>query len=160
MANIGRPLKYKTVEELQEAIDDYFDSCVPEVIKDAEGNPVMGKNGMPVLRLNPPTITGLALHLGFVDRRSIYDYKDREEFSLTIKEARLKCENYVESASMDGSIPPAVGIFILKNYNWSDKQEIDFRDKTDYEEQERKLKEIARKAENISPEQKSPEDAS
>ena len=67
---VGRPLKYKTVEELQEAIDAYF-------------------------ALNPerPTVTGLALELGFTDRRSLYDYKEREVFFDIIEKAMLKIES-------------------------------------------------------------------
>jgi hypothetical protein len=63
----GRPLKYKTVEELQEAIDAYF-------------------------ALNPerPTVTGLALHLGFHSRKSFYNYEERPEFSQPIKNALNK----------------------------------------------------------------------
>lgn len=50
--NGGRPPHYKTVEELQSAINDYF-----------EGAP------------DKPTVTGLAYFLGFESRHSIYDYK-------------------------------------------------------------------------------------
>jgi len=95
---VGRPLKYKTVEELQEAIDAYF-------------------------ALNPerPTVTGLALELGFTDRRSFYDYKDREEFSHTIKKAVLRIESMHEANLYNGASTGS--IFWLKNREWSDKQE-------------------------------------
>ncbi len=99
---VGRPLKYKTVEELDEAISKYFDTRTED---------------------KPPTITGLALHLDFTSRQSIYDYKEKPEFTYSIKKARLICENFAEMAALTGG--GAGPIFILKNYGWTDKQEIE-----------------------------------
>jgi hypothetical protein len=62
----GRPLKYKTQEELQDAIDDYF------------------------INAEIPTITGLALHLGFCSRQSMYDYEKTDGFADIIKLARKR----------------------------------------------------------------------
>jgi len=122
----GRPLKYKTNEELQSAIDEFFALCVPELLKDAEDKVILDKSGRPVYRLNPPTLTGLALHLGFESRQSIYDYEKRsDEFSYTIKRARLTCENFAEKGILSGEVFAAAGIFVLKNYGWSDKQELE-----------------------------------
>ena len=121
----GPPLKYKTVEELEKAIQDYFDKCQPEPYKDKEGNILCDSKGKPMIKVNPPTITGLAIALGFSDRRSIYDYKEKPQFAHTIKKARLICENYAELRLLSGDVPPAGPIFILKNYGWRDKQEID-----------------------------------
>lgn len=44
----GRPLKYKTVAELQSAIDGYFKKCEGETLKD-DGKPVLNKYGQPVI---------------------------------------------------------------------------------------------------------------
>jgi len=95
---VGRPLKYKTVEELQEAIDAYF-------------------------ALNPerPTVTGLALHLGFHSRKSFYNYEERPEFLHTIKSATLKIESMHEANLYSGASTGS--IFWLKNREWTDKQE-------------------------------------
>ena len=71
----GRPLKYETVEELDEAINKYF----------AERD----------MLDEPYTITGLALALD-VDRRTLTNYSNKEEFFSTIKRAKLKVENYLE----------------------------------------------------------------
>jgi hypothetical protein len=120
---VGRPLKYQTADELQAAIDEYFEICKPDFLKDAKGDPFLDKFGKPVIVLNPPTISGLALFLGFVNRQSMYDYEDRGEFSCTIKTARTRCENWVENAGLSGNTPPAMAIFALKNYGWKDKTE-------------------------------------
>lgn len=122
----GRPPYFKTVEELDKLIDDYFQKCQPELLKDSEGNVMTDKKGNALWELNPPTITGLALHLGFVSRQSIYDYEKRnDEFSYSIKKARTFCEHYAEKALLTGGIAPAGPIFILKNYGWRDNYHLE-----------------------------------
>lgn len=100
-----RPLKYKTVEELEAAIKEYFNSRQLQVM--------------------PPTVAGLALWLGFEDRRSIYDYKDRPAFSHTIKKAITAMEDYAEQRLLVGEGSSTGAIFWLKNHGWKDKTETD-----------------------------------
>lgn len=122
----GRPPKFNTPEELESIIEAYFASCKPEYVTDDNGNVMMTTKGVPLIRHNPYTITGLALALGFNSRGTIYEYeKKNDQFSDIIKNARLKCENYVEKGTLSGDIPPAPGIFVLKNYGWQDNQGID-----------------------------------
>ena len=112
---------FSSVESMQKIIDKFFDSCKPEITKDDKGNYVYNnKTGLPVYNLNPPTLTGLALALGFCSRQSVYDYEKDKKYSYTIKKARLKCENWLEVNLLSGTIPPASGIFALKNYGWRD----------------------------------------
>jgi hypothetical protein len=120
MNNAGRPPKFNNSEEMQQIIDAYFDKCKPDYEKDNEGKILVTTKGIPIIKLNPPTITGLALALGFVSRQSMYDYEKNEEFTYTIKNARLRCENWVENNLLSGNIAPASGIFALKNYGWRD----------------------------------------
>ena len=122
---VGRPLKYKTAEEMQAGIDEYFELCQPKYATDADGNVLKDNRGNPITELNPPTITGLALHLGFCNRSAMYDYEARGEFCHAVKTARSRCENWVEVNGLQGNTPPAMAIFALKNYGWSDKQEIE-----------------------------------
>jgi len=123
----GRPLKYKTVEELEKHIDLFFEECKSIIMTDAATGKVLTTNsGMPILEHNPPTLTGLALHLGFESRQSIYDYENRnDQFSYTIKHARLRCENWAEKNMLAGNVAPAAGIFVLKNYGWRDDKGLD-----------------------------------
>ena len=66
----GRPSKYKSKEELEARIEKYFKDCKGEVLRDENGSPVLDKYGMPiVVDSRPPTITGLALALGFASRQ-------------------------------------------------------------------------------------------
>ncbi len=101
---------YKTSEELSEAVDDYFKNGVPE--KDV----MMGRD---MVKIPVPTITGLALHLGFCSRQSFYDYEKRPEHSYTIKRARTFIESHYEELLQVGNTTGA--IFALKNMGWIDK---------------------------------------
>ena len=96
----GRPLKFKTEAELKEAIDKYFQYC-------AENK-------------KPETIAGIAYHLG-VERKTIYNYENRDEFLLTIKAARDRILAGLEEALFTEG--KSGQIFLAKNYGYSDKQE-------------------------------------
>jgi hypothetical protein len=117
----GRPPKYKTAEELQTKIEEYFNKGVKRR-KVVVGN---GKNTQ-VVELEVPTITGLVLYLGFESRQSFYDLEKYPEFSYTIKRARTVMEQMYEEALSIGNTTGA--IFALKNFGWVDKQNIDLGD--------------------------------
>lgn len=106
----GRPLKFKTPEEMQEKIDEYFDKMEKPKIA-IDGNPYY----------EPITITGLALAL-HTTRELLCNYEERDEFYDTIKRAKLRVENYAEKMLYLGK-SAAGPIFALKNFNWSDKQQ-------------------------------------
>lgn len=109
----GRPPIFETNEELEDAIQDYFDNVPTKEIYIGD-KPF----DIPVV-----TITGLALHLGFCDRRSFYDYEDKEEFTHTIKRARLMIENDYEMQLRTSTTGQAGVIFGLKNLGWKDQRE-------------------------------------
>ena len=94
---VGRPRIYKTVEEYDEAINDYFerdDCCF--------------------------TITGLALALGFADKSSLYEYQNREDFFFFLKRARMMIEwGYEQRLKTKAS---SGSIFALKNFGWRDQR--------------------------------------
>jgi hypothetical protein len=117
----GRPAKFKTPEEMQAAIDEYFLDC-PDTYDVIVG----GEIGM--VTVPCPTLTGLALYLGFCDRYSMYDYEEREEFSHTIKRARAIMVRIYESEVRFGR-NTAGAIFMLKNFGYSDKQELEVSQK-------------------------------
>ena len=75
--------------------------------------------GRDVVKMPVPTITGLALHLGFCSRQSFYDYESRPEHSYTIKKARTFIEKHYEELLQVGNTTGA--IFALKNMGWLDK---------------------------------------
>lgn len=110
----GAPPKFKSKEELQNAIDDYFSSPPTKPFVTKEGESI----NLPFI-----SITGLCLALGFSSRQSFYDYEKNEEFSYTIKRARMLIENEYEFQLQKGNTTGA--IFALKNFGWKDKTEIE-----------------------------------
>jgi hypothetical protein len=109
----GRPRVYDNPEEMIEQIEAYFN----EYIKEGD-EPLIPSLG------HKPTVTGLALYLGFADRKSLYEYRDKyEEFSSIIKKAltyvEMTYEQLLESKAATGAI------FALKNMGWRDKSELD-----------------------------------
>lgn len=102
MARAGAPPKYKTKEEIEDKIEQYFKSCEGEPLLDKEGNPVLTKFGNPVIiGAKPPTVTGLALALGFSGRQALLNYQGRKEFMDTITRAKSRVEEYAESRLFD-----------------------------------------------------------
>ena len=72
-----------------------------------------------------PTMTGMILFLGFVDRRSASDYEQRnDEYSPIIKNARARIEQLYESIILYRKEGQVTGpIFALKQFGWTDKTE-------------------------------------
>lgn len=104
----GRPLKFKTVDDLQKAIDAYFQEIKESVYVNADGTHIY----------EPLTITGLALALD-TTRQGLMNYEERDEYYDAIKKAKTRIENYAEKR-LFGTTPTGA-IFALKNYGWDDK---------------------------------------
>lgn len=116
----GRPLKYKTVEELQAAIDEYFKYCDNRIqqVYSPKAEAVIE-----VINPAPYTMSGLALAIG-MDRRTLLDYSKRDPFLPTIKAAREKVHADVETRLMEKQATGA--IFNLKNnFGWVDQTHTD-----------------------------------
>ena len=102
---VGRPKKFKTVEELQELINTYFDSCFE----------VDAKTGV-IYQSRPLTVSGLAFALG-TSRQTLMRYeKEFTEYSDTILLAKARIEQYAEEQLFKLRNPNGA-IFALKN-NW------------------------------------------
>lgn len=119
----GRPKIVKTVEELKEGINEYFNSIIKIRFTGEEGNEEQETY------FYKPSVTGLAIHLGYATRQSIYDNSNRDEqFSYMIKKAVTFIEQYHEEALDSKNVTGH--IFALKNMGWTDKQEIETKDVT------------------------------
>lgn len=95
---MARPLKYKSADELQSRVNEYFETT-------------------------KWTLAGLAEFLD-IDRQTLYNYAERDEFFDIIKKAREKVEaKYEERLIYDGQ--PTGVIFALKNMGWKDKTEVE-----------------------------------
>lgn len=108
---MGRPLTFETVEDLERAIDNYFTGC---------DNDISIINGVPVK--SPYTMSGLARALK-VCRQTLLNYEMKGQFLGTIEDARGRCEEYAEKQLFIGKNPSGA-VFALKNYGWTDKQEL------------------------------------
>ena len=89
-------------EEFDRLVDEYHELCVKDKVA--------------------VTFAGMALHLGFSSRRSLYQYEKREGFLHSVKRARLMVEAEYERRLWGTNVAGA--IFALKNHGWSDKQEL------------------------------------
>ncbi len=115
----GRPAHFETDDLLQSKIEEYFIYIKGEKKKSKTGRETKFWARYP----ENATVTGLALYLGFESRQSFYDYEKNEQFSYTIKNARLRVEAAYEQQLL--SYHATGAIFALKNFGWSDKQEVE-----------------------------------
>jgi len=91
----GRPPKFTDPAQLQEKVNEYFESCEGKLLADNEGNPMLDKYGHPIIYGEKPmTTVGLAYHLGFLSKQSLYDYKGRAAFKEIIQKAIMRIEVY------------------------------------------------------------------
>lgn len=130
----GRPLKFQTVEELDRAIQNYFAeqdphtmSALVETGRDSKGNMLFDTRTV-LTDQKPYTMTGLARALG-VDRKTLLNYKKRDEYFPSIQGALNRCAEYAES-QLFGPYANGAKFALTNNYNgeyqpWSDKQAID-----------------------------------
>ncbi len=116
---MARPLKYKTVDELQAAIDQYFKDCEGEPLVDDDGNAITDKHGNPIIvGAKPPTVTGLALALGFASRQALLNYQGKKQFNDTITRAKSRCEEYAESRLFDRDGANGAQFSLKYNFRW------------------------------------------
>lgn len=137
---VGRPPKYKTKEEIEGKVEQYFKSCEGELLRDAEGEPVLDKYGQPVLiGKKPPTITGLALALGFTNRQALLNYQAKREFVDTITRAKSRIEEYTEQRLFDRDGSSGAQFSLRNNFKgWNDKVQSEL----DQEEQRARIEQI------------------
>ena len=124
---VGRPPMYNTAEEMQEIIDDYFEKCKGRVLTDDEQGIIRDKYGIPVfVDVRPPTITGLALALGFTSRQALLNYQAKEEFVDTIMRAKARVECYAEERLFDKDGANGAKFSLANNFEgWKEKKEIE-----------------------------------
>lgn len=122
----GRPPFYNTKEEMQEKIDAYFEECKGRYLVIDE-TVMRDKYGIPVvIDAKPPTITGLALALGFTSRQALLNYQAKDEFVDTITRAKSRVECYAEERLYDKDGANGAKFNLANNFEgWKEKQQID-----------------------------------
>ena len=103
MGEVGRPRAFKSVEEVEEKINAYFNYCEEKE--------------------KPYTMSGLAYYLG-ISRQTLVNYSNQDQFFDTIKKARDKVQMQLEENALSNKANPTFTIFNLKNnFDWKDKIE-------------------------------------
>lgn len=100
---VGRPRKFNSPEELQEKINEFYDYCEAREL--------------------PLSFERLSTFIG-IDRKTIYNYEKKDEYFHSIKEVRERIMADLMEKGLNGSINSTFGIFCLKNYGYSDRQDI------------------------------------
>ena len=116
----GRPMIIETVEELKAKIDEYFEWCDNRAIKKVDSD---GKEYM-VSSPAPYTMSGLARRLG-MDRDTLINYSHREKFFGTIRDARERIHEDVETRLMDTRNEKGAIFNLKNNFKWKDQQELE-----------------------------------
>lgn len=145
---VGRPPKYKNKEEIEGKINAYFRECEGEILKDDEGKPVLNKFGEPVVvNQKPPTVTGLALALGFTSRLDLLRYQGKKEFCNTITRAKSMVEAYAEGRLFDREGSNGAQFSLRNNFKgWNDRVQTEL----DMEEQKARIAQIKAQTERMA----------
>lgn len=115
---------YKTPEEMQEVIDQYFIDCQGKPFLNDDGKPLRDKFGEIVLMdAKPPTVTGLALALGFTSRQALLNYQAKKAFVDTVMRAKSRVEEYAEQRLFDRDGQRGAQFSLEHNFRWKDTDE-------------------------------------
>lgn len=127
-------MAFKNVADLDIAIQKYFDMCNPHVVQrivdsgiNEAGETIWAPRGV-MTEQKPYTMTGLARSLG-IDRRTLKNYSDRDEFFPSIEGARSRCEEFAETM-LYSPFSNGAKFNLTNNYDdWTDKRAIDHTSK-------------------------------
>lgn len=100
----GRPKAFNSVQELEQKIEEFYDYCEQKE--------------------ETLTFERLATFVG-VDRRTLYNYDKKDEYFLAFKKVRERILADIMSKGLSNKINTTFGIFCLKNYGYTDRQEIE-----------------------------------
>jgi hypothetical protein len=118
----GRPKLFTSVEEMQKKIDEYFAYCDNRVV---QGYDNKTNEQFAYVSPEPYTMSGLAYYLG-MDRRSLINYKNDQEFFPTIKAARDRVEMDIDRRLNDkGTFTPGLIFNLKNNFGWKDQTQQD-----------------------------------
>ncbi len=114
---IGRPPKYENAKQMQKDIEEYFKSLL-----DKEG----------VIWVRPPTVSGLAFHLGLSTRQLLRYEKDNEnsEFCPIITRAKAICELFLEENAITNKSKNPLSLLSM-NFGRTEVKKVDIEHKGD-----------------------------
>ena len=122
----GRKPRYSSAEEMNKKIEAYFTACQGTLLRDSNGDLIMDKFGRPiVVDAAPPTVTGLALALGFSCRGDLLMYQGKKEFMEIITRAKSRVEAYTESRLFDRDGANGARFSLSCNFKWGEEKKPD-----------------------------------
>lgn len=125
----GRPLKFETVELLDQAIRAYFDSCNPHTQRRVvdcginEAGETIWREREVMTEQQPYTVSGLARALG-ITRDTLINYKERDEFFDSVQAAYERCHEFAEQ-QLYGKSASGASFSLKNNWGWEDKKQFD-----------------------------------
>lgn len=131
----GRPPEY-TPEELQAAVDVYFDDLRAYLPLKIDGEPVVDEQGHPILReiaINPPTVAGICNHLGILKQTWGRWRSDPENPLRPIAcQAQQRIEQFLEEKLTTNKSADGVKFNLVNNFaeSWKEKQELELGPET------------------------------
>lgn len=120
--------KFKTPDELQTLVDDYFNSLEPERLLDEDGGIIKDKNGVPVMsERKPATIASLAYAVGLTSKEEFVKLRCSKKYGYVIKRALLRTEAYMERLLFDKSASAGAKYLLQESFGYeSDEADAQF----------------------------------
>lgn len=127
----GTPTEYS--EEILIKTKEYMEKCVDEIEEYHKTRGDKSDTYERIVRVKLPSIEGLASYLR-LDKSTIYAWRkevDKKEFSYLINELLAKQAEALINNGLSGDYSPVIAKVLLTKHGYSDKTEIDLRDKSD-----------------------------
>jgi len=139
---MGMTPKYSDPDEMQYVIDAYFKECAGVLVKDEDGNIITDKYGKEMyIKSHPPTVTGMALALGFTSRQALINYQAKKAFVDTVTRAKTRIEAYTEERLFDRDGVQGAKFSLANNFKgWSEKTDVNMNISKTQEEAEAEIK--------------------
>jgi hypothetical protein len=119
----GRPIEYS--EAILKLADQYVTSCEDKIEPVVSGESEKFTTYKEKIRVNLPTIEGLAIHLG-IHKDTIYDWEKKyPEFSDVINVLRGKQARELINKGLSGDYNPIIAKLLLTKHGYTDKSELD-----------------------------------
>lgn len=119
---VGRPLIFKSVKDIEDKIEEYFNYCDNRLV---QGYDNKTNEQFAYISPEPYTMSGLAYYLG-IDRKTLLNYSNKEEFFPTIKKARDRVEMDIDRRLNDkNAFTPGLIFNLINNFDWKQKSEVD-----------------------------------
>ena len=122
MSKGGRPTKY--TKEIIKKAEKYLSECIDTTEQVITGESGKFKSYKEKIKVNLPTIEGLAVYLE-VHRDTLYEWeKEHDEFSDIIERLRGSQIKSLVNNGLSGDYNPTIAKVLLSKHGYSEKQEI------------------------------------